>query len=135
MLVALVAIGIMALYHIFTLFPTLFLEKCYNFPLTCFISGIKNVKYSSLDHFSIIPYFTIICVGILIGKVLYKHGNKRTFVSNKGDQTIDNLKNYFITKVLSIIGKNSLLIYFIHFILFYAIFYLYKSQYNLNTVL
>lgn len=131
-LVIMVGLLIMSLYFIFELFSNQLFSKCYDFPMTCFISGAKNIKYSSLDHFSIVPYFALICAGILVGYVLYKNGNKRNFVDEKGERSMDNLKKNPLINGMSIIGKNSLLIYFIHFIVFYIGLYYYRKSITID---
>ena len=127
-LVILIGLLIVALFFIFQLFSDSFYSRCYSFPMTCFISGVKNIQYASLDYFSIVPYFALICAGILVGYVLYKNGNKRTFVGEKGEKNMDNLKKNPFTNLISIIGKHSLLIYFIHFVIFYIGLYYYRKS-------
>lgn len=88
-------------------------------PMLSFILGIYNLKYNSIDHFSLIPYAAIIGIGILIGKQLYKNMKRRykqmnimDDLLNSGNKTIDLIKW---------IGQNSLLIYVIHYPIIYFI--------------
>lgn len=97
-------------------------RNCLSMPLTCFISGIMNVKYNSLDHFSLIPYLGYYLIGVGISNILYKtdeNGKSRNF---KFLDIIDKYKDTKIVQWISYLGKNTLPIYFIHFILFYLHF-------------
>lgn len=117
------AISVLLLYYILQLMPNSMFYTCWNYPMLCFISGIKNVKYSSLDHFSIIPYFSIICFGIIIGNNIYKDGKSRNMkMLNK----IDN-NNTFIRSI-GVLGKYSLQIYFVHILVIYLILFVYKKK-------
>lgn len=91
-------------------------SKCHQFPMTCFISGIYNVKYNSLDHFPLIPYLFYVFIGIFIGHILY---NK--FKRNFDEQLLERFKNNKLLKLIAVLGKYSFLIYIIHFPLFYFI--------------
>lgn len=73
----------------------------------CFILG-ANFKYSSIDHFSFIPNFITILLGILFGQIFYKNDNNNKF---------KNIKN----KPLELIGKESLRIYMLHWVILYLI--------------
>ena len=44
---------------------------CHKTPIFCFITGIFNTKFSSLDHFSLVPYLGLVAFGIFIGNTLY----------------------------------------------------------------
>ena len=103
-------------------------DKCLNIPFICFITGLYNIKYSSLDHFPIIPYLGFVFFGIFVGHSLYNNF-QRTFDS----EIIDNISDNTISKNLGFLGKHSLMIYFIHFPLFYFILYAYKNFYSPKT--
>ena len=91
-------------------------SKCYDIPLFCFISGIGNVHYQSIDHFPFIHFFTKVLLGMFIGENLY----------SIKDRNIDLVQfdTYFkkstILKSIAYLGKHSLSIYIIHWILLYS---------------
>lgn len=73
-----------------------------------FIFGFYNKKYTAIDHFSIFPWVTLVLIGMFIGNKMYG----------------TNFKGYdhpFING-LKTIGKNSLEIYFIHWIVLYIVY-------------
>lgn len=118
------------LYLIFKNLSGLFYNKCLNAPFLCFISGAANVQYSSLDHFSIIPYFGLVCLGIFVGHSIYKDG-KRNFSQSLGsDETIDSYGDTFVGKSIGFIGKHSFIIYFLHYIILYFALLAYKRSRN-----
>ena len=39
-------------------------QACNSAPVFCFVSGIYNTWFSSLDHFSLIPYLGLVSFGI-----------------------------------------------------------------------
>ena len=77
-----------------------------------FIAGFYNSKYSSFDHFSIIPWSILYILGIFLGKLLYKHPHQ--FLP----KSIEKATKTSIIKI----GKYSLEIYMIHWIVLYLIF-------------
>ena len=123
------AVLVLLLYLIFKNLSSLFYDKCFNAPFLCFISGAANTQYSSLDHFSIIPYFGLVCLGIFVGHSIYKDG-KRNYSQNIGstDETIDSLSDNIIGKSIGFIGKHSFIIYFLHFIVFYFALLIYRKS-------
>ena len=104
-------------------------DFCYNNNLFCFILGIKNVSYNALDHFGFIPNIIYVLLGILLGYTLYR-GNKRQFPIKFIDNYDDQLKSNCLTRISSFIGKHSLEIYLIHWIIFYLIIKFFAS-YNM----
>jgi len=100
-LITTIILYIIALSH-----PTLF--KPISSPIS-FILGIYNDKYKPIDHFAIIPWISIFIMGILIGKNYYKKDKPET-KSNK------------ILEGFSYIGKYSLQIYLIHWVVLYVYF-------------
>lgn len=108
----------------------LFASKCQTVPFLCFISGIYNLKFSSLDHFSLIPYFGLLTFGMFIGHVLYTD-KKRNFI--KDPEKFEELNDKKPVKDIALIGKNSFMIYFIHFILFYILIIGFKKLFQSNT--
>jgi uncharacterized membrane protein len=88
----------------------LFFGICKENPMTCFISGILNLKYNALDHFNLLGFMGKIFLGMYLGNTV----NWDTL----------NIKNVGLVKILSWLGSKSLLIYLIHIPLLY--FYLNK---------
>ena len=85
-------------------------------PFFCFITGIENVKYQSIDHFALIPFFTIVLCGMLLGNNLYDN-NTRQFELGSLEKYVDSN----LAKLLAYIGQNSLYIYIAHWIVLYQI--------------
>lgn len=115
-----VSVVVCLLYGVFKQLSSLFYNKCHNAPFLCFISGAANIKYSSLDHFSIIPYFALVCLGIFVGHSVYKDG-ERNFNLNT-----TSAEENIIGKGVAIIGKHSFKIYFLHYIILYFALLSYK---------
>lgn len=112
----------------------LFANKCQNVPFLCFITGIYNIKFSSLDHFSIIPYFGLVTFGIFAGHILYTYKNRK-FMNKKQEEHFDNYEKKNVVRNISLMGKNSFIIYFLHFVLFYILLigYKYKLKPNIDS--
>jgi len=104
-----------------------FSTQCQNVPFLCFISGVYNIRFSSLDHFSLIPYFGLVTFGIFIGHLLYT-SKKRKFVEKEKEEKFEKYEKNNIVKNISLMGKNSFIIYFFHFVLFYFLLIGYKYQ-------
>lgn len=90
------------------------LNRCYNSPLFCFVTGLGNTQYNSIDHFSLLPYFMFVLIGIILGHTYFDKGNRRfKYLENKDSK-------YFT--IIKKIGQNSIPIYIMHwFILYYLI--------------
>jgi len=93
-----------------------------------FITGFYS-SYSAVDHFSIIPWISYVCAGLLIAK----------YVSEKKinpPQIYKKLKETNIVKGIQWCGKKSLEIYIIHWIVLYVFFaHIYpkfKTNNNIN---
>ncbi len=67
---------------------------------------IPITNYFSVDYLPLIPWFSAVLIGIFIGNLLYARG-VRTF-------KVPRLEKLFLTKFLTFLGRNSLLIYLIH---------------------
>lgn len=104
-----------------------FSTQCQNIPFVCFITGVYNIKFSSLDHFSIIPYFALVTFGIFIGHLLYTD-KKRKFLNEKENEKFENYEKKNVVNNIGLLGKNSFIIYFFHFVLFYIMLIGYKYQ-------
>ena len=70
-------------------------------------------EWGSVDHFSIIPWISLILIGILLGHSLYKH--KPKLLSK-------NIKETTIVKSLAFVGKHSFSLYIIHWLVIYVFF-------------
>jgi len=73
-----------------------------------FVLGFYNKKYRSIDHFSVFPWVSLVLIGMFIGNQIY--GSKGKEYDNG------------ILKGLKVIGKNSLEIYLVHWIILYIIY-------------
>ena len=104
-----------------------FSSQCQNVPFICFITGVYNIKFSSLDHFSIIPYFALVTFGIFLGHLLYTD-RKRKFLNKKEEEKFEKYEKKNIVNNVGLMGKNSFIIYFFHFVLFYIMLIGYKYQ-------
>ena len=68
--------------------------------------GFIPNNYWSIDHFPLLPWFGIILIGITIGNILYPNKIRKF-------EIIDRSKNT-IVKSFCFLGRNSLIIYFLH---------------------
>ena len=97
------------LYVLNKLLPTLF----HNVPQPyAFVAGFYNDRYSAIDHFSILPWILLICLGIFIGHYLLQNDV----------QTPEHLVHNPVSDVLKNIGKKSLEIYAVHWAVLYVIY-------------
>ena len=104
-----------------------FSSQCQNIPFICFVSGVYNIKFSSLDHFSIIPYFALVTFGIFLGHLLYTD-RKRKFLNEKENEKFENYEKKNVVNNIGLMGKNSFIIYLFHFVLFYILLIGYEYQ-------
>ena len=84
-----------------------------------FISGFYNDKYSAVDHFPILPWIILICIGVFIGH----------YLSNNNINTPKYLVDNPVSDVLKNIGKKSLEIYAVHWAILYVIYCIIYSKY------
>lgn len=77
-------------------------------PKIAFVSGLYSF-YPSMDHFPLIPWLALMSFGLLIGKYIVNLKNKELLVHKN--------KN-----IINEIGKNSLEIYVVHWIILYIFF-------------
>ena len=77
-----------------------------------FIGGFYNDRYSAVDHFPVLPWILLICIGTFIG-----HHLKNNTVT-----TPEYLINNQISDLLKNIGKKSLEIYAVHWAILYVIY-------------
>ena len=78
--------------------------------------GFKPYNFSTVDYFPIFPWFGVILIGIFLGNVLYKD-YKRSF-------KLSDLSEIKIVNFLGFLGRNSLIIYFLHQPIIISIIYL-----------
>ena len=84
-----------------------------------FISGFYNDRYSAVDHFPILPWILLICLGTFIGHYLLKNEiNSPKYITNNP-----------VSDVLKTIGKRSLEIYTVHWLVLYTIYCIIYSKY------
>jgi len=100
---------IFIIYILNTMFPELFRIIPQPF---AFIGGFYNDRYSAVDHFPIIPWILLICLGTFIGHNLLQNEYKSydVFVKNP------------LSDILKNIGKKSLEIYAVHWIILYIVY-------------
>ena len=134
-----VSAGIL-LIHILLKTPSIkskFFQVCEKNPFMCFISGIMNLKYESLDHFSLIPYLGYFLLGSAIAFTCYKIKNvdnelnelsSINYDSNDNGRKIevlgflDKYQDNPIVKGFAWVGKRSMMFYIVHFTILYCIF-------------
>jgi uncharacterized membrane protein len=67
--------------------------------------GLKPANFYSFDYFPLLPWFGLLLIGIFLGNIFYPNG-KRNFKIFIPEGKVAN--------IITFLGKNSLLIYFIH---------------------
>lgn len=68
--------------------------------------GFIPENFYTFDYFPVLPWFGVTLLGIFFGNLLYRNG-KRNF-------KIIDISNFSIVKILSFLGRKSLIIYLIH---------------------
>ncbi|PTD93499.1 hypothetical protein C9439_07365 [archaeon SCG-AAA382B04] len=68
--------------------------------------GVRPIGFQTIDYFPIFPWFGVVLLGIATGKTLYPNYKRKIELPK-------NINNKFIKKT-SLLGKNSLIIYFLH---------------------
>jgi uncharacterized membrane protein len=114
-----------------------FYDICEKNPFMCFISGIMNLKYDSLDHFSLIPYLGYFLLGSAIAFTCYKIKNVENEYKDENSDSDDSDDNGRKIEVLGLldeysenpivkgfawIGQRSMMFYIVHFTILYCIF-------------
>jgi len=97
-----------------------FSSICKKTPFLCFVFGIYgsyNYDIGSLDHHSLLSKYPFFGIGMILGHLFYKNDKKRII-------NLDKYKNNKIIKLLTWLGKNSLFIYILHWIVLYGIIYI-----------
>ncbi|MBR9682577.1 MAG: DUF1624 domain-containing protein [Candidatus Aenigmarchaeota archaeon] len=86
-----------------------------DFPWLLWLGFIPK-GFASVDYFPILPWFGVVLIGIYLGNMFYPKG-KRLFKLNERKDSI--------IKLLSYLGRNSLLIYLIHQPILIGLLYLF----------
>ena len=95
-------------------------KLCKNNPLVCFMLGLYgkyNRHIGSLDHHSVFSKFPYFALGLIIGKNFFNKKNKKIV-------NLEKHKNNKIIKSLAWLGKNSLNVYLVHWVILYGIIYM-----------
>ncbi len=100
---------LVTLYILNILHPQLFFQIPQPY---AFVAGFYNDRYSAVDHFPILPWILLICLGSFIGHYLL----------NNDVNTPKPLTNNPISNTLQSIGKRSLEIYAVHWVILYLIY-------------
>ncbi|MBT3582345.1 DUF1624 domain-containing protein [Candidatus Woesearchaeota archaeon] len=94
------------IFAIFFILIGIYLDKL-TFNTSLFIwLGLTPAGFSTVDYFPIFPWFGIVLVGMFVGNVLYKNYS-RSF-------KLKDLSSKKEVKLLSFLGRHSLIIYLIH---------------------
>lgn len=105
----LITLGVFIIYLLNHFKPELF--KIIPQPFA-FIGGFYNDRYNAVDHFPIMPWILLICLGTFIGNHLINNNiNTPSFITNNA-----------LSNTLKNIGKRSLEIYAVHWAILYVIF-------------
>lgn len=68
--------------------------------------GLAPNYFYTVDYFPVLPWFGLILIGLFFGNLLYPNGMRRF--------KIINVPKFSFVKLLCFLGRNSLIIYFIH---------------------
>jgi uncharacterized membrane protein len=96
----------------------LFLKE-FNFDFNWLIPlGFTPYNFATVDYFPLLPWFGVILIGIAVGNLIYPNAKRRYHISDLSDN--------LITKSLCFIGRNSLIIYFLHQPIILSIIFLFS---------
>lgn len=84
-----------------------------------FVSGFYNSKFFSIDHFPIFPWIIVILLGIILGN----------HIKENKIELPQKIKDNFAISSLGKLGKSSLEIYTIHWVVLYVIYCIIYSKY------
>jgi uncharacterized membrane protein len=79
--------------------------------------GFIPSNFYTVDYFPLLPWFGVVLIGIFLGNSLYKNYKRRFHLKD--------LSGFVIVRFFSFLGRNSLIIYFIHQPILIAIIYLF----------
>lgn len=68
--------------------------------------GLTPHYFYTVDYFPIFPWFGVILIGLFLGNMLYPNGKRRL--------KIPDFSKFSLTKPFCFLGRNALVIYFIH---------------------
>ena len=94
-------------------------------PIVGFITGLGYSPYYSMDYFSLVPWISLISIGVLIGNIAYKKYKRRYPIPTTVTGFIDN--NPF-SKLVRTFGKYSFFIYLIHIPILFTILSIIKKM-------
>ena len=80
-----------------------------------FFLGVYSGSFYSLDYFPVFPWFGVILIGMFFGDLLYSN-NKRNF-------KLKDLPENVAARFVCFLGKKSLIIYLLHQIVLYGMFF------------
>lgn len=120
----LIFIIILTLYYFKNNISSFLLESNIH-PIFGFITGLGYSSYYSMDYFSLIPWISLVSVGILIGNIAYKKYKRRYPIPTTIKGFIDN--NLF-SKLVRTFGKYSFFIYLIHIPILFTILSIIKKM-------
>lgn len=101
-------------------------------PLFGFIIGLGHPSYYSMDYFPLVPWLSLVAVGILIGNVAYKHYHRQFKINKNFQKFLDNNKNP-LSLFIRQCGKYSFLIYLLHIPILYFILKFIQGR-QVNTI-
>ena len=107
---------VFGLIYIILLCKELLFSLCEYGQLTCFILGLRNTKYSSIDHFNFLHFYPFVLIGLLIGHLFYKKN------ITKFPKLANSVKKNTLVESITFTGKYSLNFYLSHFIVLYLYF-------------
>lgn len=87
-------------------------DKTFGFSALLWL-GFTPENFATLDYFPLFPWFGVLLAGLFLGNFLYEGGKRRFIISKAGKNPL--------TWLISVVGKHSLVIYFIHQPLFLAL--------------
>jgi uncharacterized membrane protein len=68
--------------------------------------GFLPHSFFTIDYFPLLPWFGVVLIGMAIGNFIYPDAKRQYHLKD--------LSNYLSVKLLCFLGRNSLIIYFLH---------------------
>jgi uncharacterized membrane protein len=84
-----------------------------------FVSGFYNLKFDSIDHFPIFPWIIVVLIGILMGN----------YIKENKPEIPQKIKDNFVISSVANLGKKSLEIYTLHWVVLYFIYCIIYSKF------
>jgi len=85
----------------------------FDFPWLLWL-GFTPYNFYTVDYFPLLPWFGVVLIGVSIGNILYENGFRKFFLKDK--------THLVIIKIVTFFGRHSLIIYFLHQIIFIGMF-------------